>query len=256
MKRSIFFLHLSFFLPIMLWAQAPPENKNMKPEDTEVFSPVPEIVNAGGFVSMPPPSDAVILFDGHNLNQWTEAKAGGPALWTVHDGVVTVNPGTGSIQTKDEFEDFQLHIEWCTPHPAQNVQGKYLGNSGVFLQSLYEVQVLDSYIEDSKHIYVNGQAGSIYKQYAPLVNACRPPGKWQSYDIIFEAPRFNIDSTLKSPARVTVLQNGILIQNNVPLKGRTLFVGHPYYVKHGPMPLLLQDHKDLVSYRNIWIRRL
>lgn len=261
MKRSIYMLLLSLLLPAMLWAQAPPENKNMKPEDTEVYAPVPEIVTPGGFVSAPPPSDAIVLFDGRNLDSWEDVKTGGPAQWNLHDGMVTVNPGPGgtgtaSMQTKEKFEDFQLHIEWRTPYPSQNIKGKYLGNSGILLQSLYEVQVLDSYVEDSKHIYVNGQAGSMYKQYAPLVNACRPQGEWQSYDIIFEAPRFNMDSTLKSPARVTVLQNGILIQNNVPLKGRTLFVGHPYYVKHGPMPLLLQDHKDLVSYRNIWIRRL
>lgn len=255
MKRYALTFFALLLLTPSLWAQVPTENKNMKPEDTEYYSPVPEVVTPDHFISTPPPSDAVVLFDGHSLNKWEDADTGGPAQWTISNGAMTVKPGTGSIQTKQAFEDFQLHLEWRTPPPSKDVglKGQNRGNSGVFLQSLYEIQVLDSY---QSKTYVNGQAGSIYKQYPPLVNACRPPGKWQSYDVIFKAPRFNDNGSLKSPARVTVFQNGVLIQNNVKLKGRTLYIGHPYYKKHGPLPLKLQDHGNPVSYRNIWIRPL
>jgi hypothetical protein len=253
-KHALTFLIL--FLPLLtVLAQVPPENKNMKPEDTEYYKPVPKAVTPESFVSTPAPSDAIVLFNGKNLDKWESAKDGGPAQWKVANGIMTIKPGAGSIQTKKKFQDFQLHIEWRTPPVSKDVGSKSQerGNSGVFLQSLYEIQVLDSY---KSKTYVNGQAGSIYKQFPPLVNACRPPQKWQSYDVVFKAPRFNDDGSLKSPARVTVFQNGILIQNNVKLKGRTLYIGHPYYKKHGPLPLKLQDHGNPVSYRNIWIRKL
>ncbi len=255
MKKYTSIFLVLFLLTSPIWAQVPPENKHMKPGDTEYYKPVPKVVTPDGFVSTPPPSDAIVLFDGRNLNKWESAKTGGPAQWNVANGVMTVKPGTGSIQTKQKFEDFQLHIEWRTPPVSKDIGSKsqQRGNSGVFLQSLYEIQVLDSY---KSKTYVNGQAGSIYKQFPPLVNACRPPGKWQSYDVIFKAPHFNDDGSLKSPARVTVFQNGILIQNNAKLKGRTLYIGHSYYKKHGPSPLKLQDHHNPVSYRNIWIRKL
>lgn len=255
MTKRFTILLLSFLIPAKIWAQEPLENESMKPGDTEVFAPVPEMVSPGDFMSVPPPSDGEVLFDGQSLSKWENAKTGGPALWNIEDGVMTVKPGAGDIQTKQKYEDFQLHIEWRLPYPSQNTKGKYLGNSGVFLQSQYEIQILDSY-ENESEIYVNGQAGSIYKQSPPLVNACRPPGEWQSFDIVYYAPRFNDDGSLKSPAVATVFQNGILIQNHVKLKGRTLHVGHPYYMKHGPMPLVLQDHEDLVAFRNIWIRPL
>jgi hypothetical protein len=255
MKKYTFTLLLSLLITAPMWAQVPPENKNMKPEDTEYYAPVPKVVTPDGFVSTPAPSDAIVLFDGKNLNQWESTKTGGAAPWKVSNGVITIKPGSGAIQTKQKFEDFQLHLEWRTPPVSKDVgpKSQERGNSGVFLQSLYEIQVLDSYKSKS---YVNGQAGSIYKQYPPLVNACRPPEKWQSYDVVFKAPRFGPNGTLKSAARVTVFQNGILIQNNVEIKGRTLYIGNPYYVQHGPMPLKLQDHGNPVSYRNIWIRRL
>lgn len=260
-KKYNLTLLLLFFLTVQIKAQVPPENKNMTPQDTDVYFPVPKVVSPGIYASIPPPSDAIVLFDGRNLNKWVDAKTGGPAQWIVNNGILTVKPGANAIRTKQKFEDFQLHLEFREPFRYQNKviknkTGKAFGNSGVFLQSLYEVQILDSYGRPIG-IYVNGQCGSIYKQFPPLVNVSRPPGRWQSYDIIFKAPRFNDDGSLKSPARVTVFQNGILIQNNVKLKGRTLFVGHPYYKKHGPMPLLLQNHHgDPVSFRNIWIRRL
>lgn len=255
MKKGALSLFILLFITGQIWAQVPPENKNMKPEDTEYFAPVPKVVTPGSFISTPPPSDAIVLFDGENLSKWEDAETGEAAQWNVSNGAMTVKPGTGSIQTKQKFEDFQLHIEWRTPPPSKDVglKSQERGNSGIFLQSLYEIQVLDSYHSKT---YVNGQAGSIYKQYPPLVNACRPPGKWQSYDVIFKAPRFGPNGSLKSPARVTVFQNGILIQDNVVIKGRTLYIGNPYYVPHGPKPLKLQDHGNPVSYRNIWIRRL
>ncbi len=159
--------------------------------------------------------------------------------------------GSGAIQTKEKFTDFQLHVEFR--EPVTDGKGQDRGNSGVFMQEDYELQVLDSY---NSTTYSNGQCGSIYKQSPPLVNACRPPGEWQSYDIIWTAPKFNEDSTLKSPAYMTVLQNGILIQNHFELTGKTLYVGKPYYEAHGARPIALQDHGHLVSFRNIWLRKL
>lgn len=238
-------------------SQEPPENKTMKPEETEFYTPVPPVVTPGDKPSEPP-SDAIVLFDGKNLDHWVSAQDGSPVRWTVKDGIMTVLPGTGNIQTKDTFEDYQLHIEWRSPAIVKD-SGQGRGNSGVFLASEgsgdagYELQVLDSYHSNT---YTNGQAGSIYKQYPPLVNACRPPGVWQVYEVIWTAPRFNADGTVKTPARVTAFQNGALIQNNSVLKGVTLYIGHSYYKAHGASPLKLQDHHCLVSYRNIWIRRL
>jgi len=218
------------------------------PELTDIFKPVPRLVTPGTGTS--PPSDAIFLFDGTNLDQW-EKEGGGPAGWEVKDGIMTVVKGSGSIRTRQGFGDVQLHIEWRTPAEVVG-EGQGRGNSGVFLQSLYEVQVLDSY-ENST--YVNGQAGAVYKQHIPLVNACRPPGKWQTYDIIFTAPRFKEDGSLFSPATMTVLQNGVLIQNHVTLLGPTEDIGLPSYKMHDlKLPLMLQDHGNPVSYRNIWIR--
>jgi len=220
------------------------------PRSTEVWSPVPQIVTPGKNGTAP--SDAVVLFDGKNLNEWTNDK-GEAAGWTVHDGIVTVKAGAGSIISKRQFADCQLHVEWKTPSEIKG-EGQGRGNSGVFLQNKYELQVLDSY---NNPTYSNGQAGSVYKQHIPLVNASRKPGEWQSYDIIFTAPRFNVDSSLKSPAFMTVLHNGVLIQNHIELKGVTRYIGQPKYEKHPfKQPLSLQDHGNPVSYRNIWIREL
>lgn len=217
---------------------------------TELHEPVPRIVTPGETAA--PPSDAIVLFDGTNLDHW-ESSNGGPVKWDFNNGILTVIDGAGGIQTKQGFGDVQLHIEWRTPAEIAG-KGQGRGNSGVFLQTLYEVQVLDSY-ENST--YVNGQAGAVYKQHIPLVNACRPPGEWQAYDIIFTAPRFREDGTLFSPATVTVLHNGVLIQNHVTLLGPTENIGLPSYKPHDlKMPLMLQDHDNPVSYRNIWVREL
>ncbi len=231
------------------------------PKATEVWTPVPKIVTPGA-ANSDAPSDAIILFGGKNLDEWVSVKdPKAPADWTVANGVITVKKDAGNIQTKRSFTDYQLHIEWKIPENITG-SGQARGNSGVFLASTgpgddgYEIQVLDCY---NNSTYVNGQTASIYKQSIPLVNACKKPGEWQTYDIIWTAPRFNDDGTLKSPARVTALQNGVLVQNNFELKGVTKYIGAPEYKKHGPAPIKLQAHGDPsepISYRNIWIREL
>jgi len=216
---------------------------------TEVWEPVPAVVatplNAA-------PSDAIVLFDGKDLSAW-ESEAGGAAPWQVADGVVTVVPGSKGIVSKRSFCDIQLHLEWRTPVQTQGFDGQHRGNSGVFLQRRYELQVLDSYHNPT---YPNGQAASIYKQAIPLVNASRPPGEWQVYDIIWKAPQFSQGGGLLSPARMTVLHNGVLVQHETVLAGQTEYIGAPSYSPHGCAPLYLQDHDSSVSFRNIWVREL
>jgi hypothetical protein len=220
------------------------------PSDTEVWTPEPAVVTPGENGTAP--SDAIILFNGKNLDAW-QAENSGPAGWDMQEGVLTVKPGAGSIHTKETFSDCQLHIEWCSPSEVTG-DGQNRGNSGIYLMGRYEVQVLDSY---ENKTYVNGQAASIYKQYAPLVNASKKPGQWQAYDIIFHAPRCNGDGSVRTPAFFTVLHNGILVQDNVEVKGGTVYTGQPTYEKHPfELPLSLQEHGCPVSYRNIWIRRL
>jgi hypothetical protein len=225
--------------------------ESQRPEDTEVWEPVPKIVSPGVTPS-DPPADAIVLFDGQSLEGW-ESVEGGPAKWIVANGALTVAPGTGDIRTVQKFGDVQLHIEWRTPHLPPEKKGQDRGNSGVFLQELYEVQILDTL---ENRTYSNGQAGAIYKQHIPLVNAARPAGEWQTYDIVFIAPRFAADGSLQSPARITVFFNGVLIHHDVELKGPTTYIGEPKYEPHGEAALRLQDHGHLVSFRNIWIRRL
>lgn len=221
------------------------------PGTTEVWTPVPPVVTPGTSPSAAP-SDAVVLFDGKNLENWEGEKGGAPA-WTLSGDNMTVKPGGGGIRTKQAFGSCQLHIEWRTPAIVKG-EGQGRGNSGIFLMGQYELQVLDNYQNPT---YSNGQAGSIYKQIMPQVNACRKPGEWQTYDIIFTAPSFFPDGRLKEAARITVLHNGVLIQNNVSLFGKTTYTGIARYELHADkLPLLLQDHGDLVSYRNIWVRPL
>ncbi len=216
---------------------------------TELWEPVPRLVTPGE--SGAPPSDALVLFEGDNLDQW-QAEEGGDAAWLVEDGAMTVVPGAGDIRTRQSFSDMQLHIEWRVPEEVAAERQKR-GNSGVFLMDRYEIQILDSFDNPT---YTNGQAGSVYKQHIPLVNAARGPGEWQSYDIIFAAPRFDDEGQITEPVRVTVLHNGVLIQNNVSIQGSTVFVGAPSYAAHGAAPIRLQDHRSPVSFRNIWVRQL
>jgi len=199
-----------------------------------------------------PPSDATVLFDGKDLSQWAAAD-NGPAKWTLGDGYFATVPGTGYIHTRQAFGDCQLHVEWATPNPPHGVD-QDRGNSGVFLQGLYEVQVLDSY---NSATYADGQAAAIYGQYPPLVNACRPPGEWQTYDIVFHGPRFDSAGKLLRPATITVIQNGVLVQDHVTILGPTEHGQRPpYKVTPGRLPLALQDHNHPVRFRNIWIREL
>ena len=233
-----------------------------KPEDTEIWSPVPKVVTPGATLGAAP-SDAIILFDGKNEDEWVSAQDHTPAQWEVVDGTLKVKKasGVGNIETKRKFKNYQLHVEWKIP---ENITGssQARGNSGVFLASTgpgddgYELQVLDSY---NNPTYVNGQAGSIYKQSPPLVNPNRKPGEWQSYDIAWTAPTFNADGTLKTPAYVTVLFNGVLVQNHFQLTGQTLYIGKPFYKAYDTAPIKLQAHGDKsepLSFRNIWIREL
>lgn len=200
-----------------------------------------------------PPADAVVLFDGKDLSKWVSQKDGSPARWKVENGYVEIVKGTGGIQTKDGFGDCQLHVEWMSPAPPVGTS-QDRGNSGVFLMGIYEVQVLDSY--ESK-TYADGQAGALYGQYPPLVNATRKPGEWQVYDIVFDAPRFDKDGKLLRPARVTAFLNGVLVQNAQELTGPTTHKARPPYKAHpARLPLALQDHSHPVRYRNVWIREL
>lgn len=237
------------------FASAQLNTSKLTPESSELWNPVPRIVTPGGSSAnaglATAPSDAVVLFDGKDLSKWKSSGAG-EVQWTVANGAFTVKPGTGGIETKDKFENYQLHIEFRTPAEVKG-SGQGRGNSGIFMQGIYELQVLDSY---DNRTYSNGQAGSIYKRAMPLVNVSRKPGEWQTYDVIYTAPKFNKDTMVLTPAYITVLHNGVLIQHNTAIVGNTPFIGAPRYQMHGRGPISLQDHGDLVSFRNIWIREL
>jgi hypothetical protein len=258
MKKK--FLYCFVIAAVFVSFKATAQQKGGDPKETEYYTPVPKIVTPGKEHAAP--SDAIILFDGSSLNEWVSSnKPSEPAQWILDNGAMTVNKKAGDIQTKKTFTDYQLHIEYKIPANITG-SGQARGNSGIFLASVpggaegYELQVLDNY---NNTTYVNGQAGSIYKQNPPLVNACLPPGEWQMYDVIWTAPRFAENGTLVSPAKVTVLHNGVLVQNNFILKGDTPYIGQPAYHAHGAAPIRLQAHGDKsepISYRNIWLRPL
>lgn len=239
------------------WTQQQREAEAAK---TEIYQPVPKVVTPGS-PDTQPPSDAIVLFGGSSEDAWVSAQDHSPAKWVVANGVLTVSKSAGNIETKQRFRDYQLHLEWKIP---VNITGtsQARGNSGVFLASTgpgddgYELQILDSY---HNLTYVNGQAGSIYKQSPPLVNPARKPGEWQSYDVVWTAPVFDADGSVKSPAYVTVLFNGVLVQNHFALKGQTLWMGQPFYKPYESAPIKLQAHGDAsapLSFRNIWVREL
>jgi hypothetical protein len=245
--KKIVFTMVMVFVTIAALAQ----EEITDPAATEVWSPVPAVITPGEGTL--PPSDAIVLLGQDNdLSQWVAAD-GGKVKWDMKDGVLTVKKKTGGIATKNYFGDCQLHVEWRSPAEVKGEsQGR--GNSGVFLMGKYEVQVLDNY---NNRTYSNGQASSIYKQHIPLVNACRPPGVWQEYDIIWKAPVFDEDGSVFKPAYITVIHNGVLVQNHVEIKGTTDYIGIQTYKPHADrLPISLQDHGNPVSYRNIWVRDL
>ena len=273
---ALFRLVASILLTVTIWpdssehvvAQQPPKpadgvtlaDAKPRPEETEVWAPEPKVVTPGATNSNAP-SDAIVLFGGKNLDEWVSVREKGPAGWTVAGGTVLVNKGAGNIETKRRFRDYQLHIEWRIPFVISG-SGQARGNSGVFLASTgpgdtgYELQILDSY---ENKTYVNGQAGSLYKQYPPLANASHKPGEWQTYDVVWTAPTFNADGSLKTPAYCTAFHNGVLIQHHSALKGATVFIGPPSYRAYESAPIKLQSHGDPsepISFRNIWIREL
>lgn len=249
-KKHLLFITFIFMLVGMVDAQ---EKDYTKPKTTEVHEPIPAKVTTGKMNSAP--SDAIVLFDGTNLDNWVGARDSLAAKWIINkDGSMTVKNGSGDIQTKQNFGDIQLHIEWRNP-ATPRAKGQNRANSGVFFQGRYEVQVLDNY---DNITYANGQAGSVYKQHIPLVNASKPSGEWQTYDIIYHAPKFDQIGRKTKSATVTVLHNGVLIQDHVVIYGTTEYIGIPKNNPHGKGPLKLQDHNDNsgVSYRNIWVREL
>ncbi len=258
MRRPVFLLlNAALLFAIPAFAQ---QLSTMKPEETEVWQPVPPVVTPGATDGQPP-SDAIVLFDGKNEDEWISAQDHSPAQWIVADGILTVNKHAGNIETRRLFRDYQLHVEWRVPKDVTG-SGQARGNSGVFLASMgpgdagYELQVLDSYKNST---YVNGMAGSLYKQAIPLVNPARPPGEWQSYDVIWTAPTFNSDGSVKTPAYATVFFNGVLVENHFQLTGQTLYIGKPFYKAYDRAPIKLQAHGDpspAISFRNIWVREL
>ena len=231
-----------------------------KPEDTEQWEPVPLRV-APGVDGSAAPSDAIVLFDGRNLDEWVMTNDRSPARWRVENGTLVVDKAFGNIETRRLFKDYQLHLEWRIPADITG-EGQARGNSGLFLASTgpddhgYEIQILDSW---ENRTYVNGQAASIYKQNPPLVNASRKPGQWQSYDVVWTAPVFHPDGTLETPASVTLFHNSVLVQNHFRLLGETVYIGKPVYRKHDRAAIELQSHHDPsapISFRNIWVREL
>jgi hypothetical protein len=257
-SMNSFTLEIQFILlAIIIIALSPNENSMAQPQLQwkihDMNRPRPPVVTPAEqpLPALAPP-DAVVLFDGKDLSQWSSAD-GSPAKWKVENGYFEVTKGTGEIRTKNGFGDVQLHVEWASPQQVLG-EGQGRGNSGVIIMGFYEVQVLDSYQNET---YADGQAASIYGEYPPLANVCRPPGEWQAYDIAFRRPRFDQDGKLLQPCRITVFHNGVLVQNNVELWGRTAWLEYePYQAHADKLPITLQDHGNPVRYRNIWLREL
>ncbi len=249
MKLSLKIFPIVFLVSAMT-ANCQNSEQVTDPELTEIWEPQPPVVEPGHY-SSEAPSDAIILFDGSSFNNWMSTD-GSDVEWTLEDGYMTVAPQTGDIISRQEFTDVQLHVEWRAPDVIEG-EGQGRGNSGIFLQDRYEVQVLDNWENPT---YSNGMAGSIYKQHIPLANPAKRPGEWQAYDIFFRAPRFDDAGNVDEPARITVILNGVLVQNNVEVFGPTRYIGPPEYEAHGPAGIRLQDHSDYVSFRNIWVREL
>ena len=250
------------FIPFFVAASLSTYSIAQDPILGDPSEPVPTKVT--GVVDGKPPSDAIILFDGNNMDSWEHVRTGEPSKWNIDNGILTVANGTGTLVSKQSFSDIQMHIEW---RPSAEIvgAGQSRGNSGIFMQSLFEIQMLDSWDNPT---YVNGQAGSVYHQYPPLVNASNPPGEWQNYDLVFKAPVYNREGQLEAPAYITLFHNGVLVLNHVEVLGSTFprvpeysAACEPYEIGEtmdctGKLPLLLQDHGQVMSFRNIWLREL
>jgi hypothetical protein len=261
-SRLLAFATLTILAAPLFAQQAATAPTTAKPEDTEIWEPIPSVVTPGATPGAPP-SDAIILFDGKSLDEWVSAQDHTPAQWTVADGTMKVSKakGVGNIETKRSFKNYQLHVEWKIPASIEGT-GQGRGNSGIFLASTgpgdagYELQVLDAY---NNKTYVNGMAGSLYKQAIPLANPALPPGQWETYDIVWTAPTFNADGTVKTPAYSTVFFNGVVVENHYELQGETRYIGKPFYKAYDGAPIKLQAHGDKsepLSFRNIWVREL
>ena len=224
------------------------------PKTTESWGEKPRIVTPPVKPGAPP-SDAIVIFDGTNTDSWLMSNDSQPCAWKIYDSVLVVKARGGDIQTKQQFGDCQIHLEFKIPADSKRYPRDNAGNSGVLLQERYELQIFDSYL-DEVPLYTNGQCASIYKQTAPLVNACSKPGEWNSYDIIYTAPAFHPNGAVEKPAYITLLHNGVLVLNHFEIQGSTKYTGFPVYEPHGKAALRLQDHHSAVGFRNIWIRNL
>ena len=253
MKKLFFCFFLTSYCTIAN-AQDVFKKDYTKPEATEIWDPKPEIVTPG--LDNSPPSDAIVLFNGENLGNWLMSKDGSSCQWNLNQGIMTAKPGSGDIQTKQKFGDCQLHIEFMLPANVKNSSNpNNAGNSGVFIQERYEVQIFDSY-QNETPLYANGQCGSIYKQVIPMANASSRPGEWNTYDIYYTAPIFRYNGSLEKPAFITVVHNGVLILNHFEIQGTIKYIGSPRYELHDKASIKLQEHGSEVSFRNIWIREL
>ncbi|HRP54800.1 DUF1080 domain-containing protein [Agriterribacter sp.] len=253
MQKLLFSLFLLMYC-FITEAQNIFEKDYTKPEATEVAGPLPKIVTPG--IGGAPPSDAIVLFNGKDLDSWVMSKDQGRCVWNLKDGVMTFKPGTGDIQTKQKFGDCQLHVEFKIPADAKNSTDRNnAGNSGVFMQERYEVQIFDSYNNETP-LYANGQIGSIYKQVIPMANASSKPGDWNTFDIYYTAPRFRYNGSVEKPAYITLVHNGVLTLNHFEIQGTIKYIGIPRYELHDKAAVKLQGHGSEVSFRNIWIREL
>lgn len=252
--KTFLLIYILFHFVITAHGQNVFEKDFTKPEATEIWEPTPRIVTPG--IEHSPPSDAIVLFDGNNLDNWVMSKDGAPAKWTLEEGVMTVNTKVGDIQTLLKFGDCQLHLEFKIPANAKNSDNpNNAGNSGVFMQERYEVQIFDSF-QNSTPLYANGQTGSIYKQVIPMANASSKTGEWNTFDIFYTAPRFRTNGTAEIPAYITLVHNGVLTLNHFEIQGTIQYIGIPRYELHDKAAIKLQGHGSEVSFRNIWIREL
>jgi hypothetical protein len=255
MIRVLLIICFSFPIPYLFAQKKSIFQKDFtKPEATEIWEPKPKIVTPG--IGSTPPSDANVLFDGKDMNKWEMANNKSPSKWKLVDGILIIEPGTGNLQTRQKFGDCQLHLEFRIPFDSkQSADRNNAGNSGVFLQERYEVQIFNSYNYETP-LYANGQTGSIYKQVIPLANASSKPGDWDSYDIFYTAPQFRENGSLYKPAYITLIHNGVLTLNHFEIQGTIQYIGIPKYDLHDKASILLQEHGSAVSFRNIWIREI